>query len=218
MNTINGKTLLDMFLTGAYYLKQNYKTIDDLNVFPVPDGDTGSNMLSTMLSGIRELKNLEEDPNIADVAMKFSKGLLFGARGNSGVILSQIFAGFASLGPDYYSVDIKQALEALNLSKIVAYKSVSVPVEGTILTVISDATKAVLTKINKIETIEELASIYFKEAEESLDRTPLLLPVLKEAGVVDSGGAGFVTILRGMKAGIEGEYHTFDEVSRWCSQ
>ena len=218
MNTINGKTLLDMFLTGAYYLKQNYKTIDDLNVFPVPDGDTGSNMLSTMLSGIRELKNLEEDPNIADVAMKFSKGLLFGARGNSGVILSQIFAGFASLGPDYYSVDIKQALEALNLSKIVAYKSVSVPVEGTILTVISDATKAVLTKINKIETIEELASIYFKEAEESLDRTPLLLPVLKEAGVVDSGGAGFVTILRGMKAGIEGEYHTFDEVLASQSQ
>ncbi len=212
MNTINGKTLLDMFLTGAYYLKQNYKTIDDLNVFPVPDGDTGSNMLSTMLSGIRELKGLEDDPNIADVAMKFSKGLLFGARGNSGVILSQIFAGFASLGPDYYSVDIKLAADALNQSKIVAYKSVSVPVEGTILTVISDATKAVASKINKIETIEELANIYFKEAEESLDRTPLLLPVLKEAGVVDSGGAGFVTILRGMKAALDGEYHTFDEV------
>ena len=212
MNTISGKTLLEMFLTGAYYLKQNYKTIDDLNVFPVPDGDTGSNMLSTMLSGIRELRNLEEDPNIADVAMKFSKGLLFGARGNSGVILSQIFAGFASLGPDYYSVDLNQAAEALNASKVVAYKSVSVPVEGTILTVISDATKAVLSKINKIESIEELSDIYLKEAEESLDRTPLLLPVLKEAGVVDSGGAGFVTILRGMKAGINGEYHTFDEV------
>ena len=213
MNTISGKTLLDMFLTGAYYLKQNYKTIDDLNVFPVPDGDTGSNMLSTMLSGIRELQNFNEDPNISDVALKFSKGLLFGARGNSGVILSQIFAGFAYLGEmEQYSVDITQAIEALNQSKIVAYKSVSVPVEGTILTVISDATKAVLSKSGKIESMEELAETYFLEAEESLNRTPLLLPVLKEAGVVDSGGAGFVTILRGMKAALSGEIHTFDEV------
>ncbi len=203
-----------MFVTGAFYLKSSYKQIDDLNVFPVPDGDTGSNMLSTTISGIKELQHLadKEDILIGEVTRAFSKGLLFGARGNSGVIFSQIFAGLNNVENGKAVADQAVISKALTESKISAYKSVVVPVEGTILTVVSDATAAVNKNIDKFDTVIELCEAYIKEAEASLDRTPLLLPVLKEAGVVDSGGAGFVTFMKGMLAGIKGEIHTIDEV------
>ncbi len=214
MNTLSAKELIDMFVTGAFYLKNSYKQIDDLNVFPVPDGDTGSNMLSTTISGIKELQRFAEQENIliGDVTKAFSKGLLFGARGNSGVIFSQIFAGLNNADYKGTCADRDTISEALKQSKISAYKSVVVPVEGTILTVVNDATKAVNDNIEKFETVIELFEFYLKEAEESLNRTPLLLPVLKEAGVVDSGGAGFLTFFKGMVAGLKGEIHTIDEV------
>ena len=211
MKTLNGNSYCEMLITAAYYLKENYKRIDDLNVFPVPDGDTGSNMFSTFLSGIKEIKDLK-DEKITVICQKFSKGLLLGARGNSGVILSQIFAGLAKVDAVYDEADIDLCIKALEQSKISAYNSVPVPVEGTILTVINDATSYILKNRNKIESIEDLCTEYFGEANRSLDRTPLLLPVLKEAEVVDSGGAGFVTIVSGMKAYLNGEKHTIDEL------
>ena len=212
MEKISGNQFIDMLVCAAYYLKENQKTVDDLNVFPVPDGDTGSNMLSTMLSGIKKIQSLSDNPKISDVARTFSRGLLFGARGNSGVILSQIFSGLANVDSKSAEADIDLIVEAFSKSTANAYKSVLVPVEGTILTVVSDATKVIEDNKNKFTSIEELAEAYLNEATESLDRTPLLLPVLKEAGVVDSGGAGFVFIIKGMVAYLKGETHTFEEV------
>ncbi|MBP5342404.1 DAK2 domain-containing protein [bacterium] len=212
MDKLSGNKFIEMLLTAAYYLKENQKAVDDLNVFPVPDGDTGSNMLSTVLSGIRKIQELDENPKIADVALSFSRGLLFGARGNSGVILSQIFSGLATVDSNVSDATIDVIVNAFSQSKINAYKSVLVPVEGTILTVVSDATKAIVDNKDKLISIEELAEIYVAEAIESLNRTPLLLPILKEAGVVDSGGAGFVYLCKGMLAALKGETHTFEEV------
>ena len=212
MDKLSGNKFIDMLVCAAYYLKENQKTVDDLNVFPVPDGDTGSNMLQTMLSGIKKIQALGDNPKISEVTLAFSRGLLFGARGNSGVILSQIFSGLANIDSNSTEASIDTIVKAFSESKANAYKSVLVPVEGTILTVVGDATKAIVDNKDKFTSIEELAETYLNEATESLDRTPLLLPVLKEAGVVDSGGAGYVYIIRGMVASLKGEEHTFEEV------
>lgn len=203
MKNINGLTLKEMIISGANNLFNCYPEVDALNVFPVPDGDTGTNMNLTISSGAKEVQN-RNDTNVYDIAKSFSKGLLMGARGNSGVILSQIFRGFA------LSLEGKDVITATDLAdafvsgKDVAYKAVMRPVEGTILTVIREASDFLAEKVQDNWTIEKCFEVLLKEARESLNRTPELLPVLKEVGVVDSGGTGLLKILEGFEQAILG--------------
>ena len=201
MKEINGITLKEMFISGANHLYNNYPAIDALNVFPVPDGDTGLNMNLTVSSGAKEISNLN-DTNVYRVAKAFSKGLLMGARGNSGVITSQIFRGFANGLENKETIDAVEFGEAMMVGKDVAYKAVMRPVEGTMLTVIREAAEVLNEEAKADWTIQKALEVMLIEARASLERTPDLLPVLKEVGVVDSGGAGVVTILEGMLAAI----------------
>jgi len=199
MKTINGHQLKQMIISGANNLFNCYPEIDALNVFPVPDGDTGTNMNLTMTSGSKEVKNIDTS-NIYEVAKTFSRGLLMGARGNSGVILSQIFRGFAMGLEGKKEVDCYDFADALISAKDVAYKAVMKPVEGTILTVIRESSVALKNHVDGLEkavTIKECMEYLIDEAVNSLNRTPELLPVLKEVGVVDSGGAGLIKVLEG---------------------
>ena len=199
MNKINGHHLKQMIVSGANNLFNCYPQIDALNVFPVPDGDTGTNMNLTMTSGSKEILNSDSE-NIYEVAKSFSRGLLMGARGNSGVILSQIFRGFAVGLEGKKEVDCYEFADALISAKDVAYKAVMKPVEGTILTVIRESTVALREYVDgkdKPISIEECMDYLLKEANASLQRTPELLPVLKEVGVVDSGGAGLIKVFDG---------------------
>lgn len=199
MNKINGHHLKQMIVSGANNLFNCYPEIDALNVFPVPDGDTGTNMNLTMTSGAKEILNSDSE-NIYDVAKSFSRGLLMGARGNSGVILSQIFRGFAIGLEGKKEVDCYELADALISAKDVAYKAVMKPVEGTILTVIRESSVALREYVDTKEkaiTIKECMEYFLKEANASLQRTPELLPVLKEVGVVDSGGAGLIKVIEG---------------------
>ena len=193
-----------MVINGAINLKNNSDEVDRLNVFPVPDGDTGTNMSLTVTSGIRELEACESS-SIIDNAKVLSRGALMGARGNSGVILSQffrgIYVGLKELSHNYLSID--DFINCLQSGREIAYKAVMEPVEGTILTVIRESTEAI--KNSKFNTIDELLACYLETAHKSLENTPNLLPVLKEAGVVDSGGAGFVKIIEGMNLALKGE-------------
>ena len=193
-----------MVINGAINLKNNSAEVDKLNVFPVPDGDTGTNMSLTVTSGIRELEACESS-SIIDNAKVLSRGALMGARGNSGVILSQffrgIYVGLKELSHNYLSID--DFINCLQSGREIAYKAVMEPVEGTILTVIRESTEAI--KNSKFNTIDELLACYLETAHKSLENTPNLLPVLKEAGVVDSGGAGFVKIIEGMNLALKGE-------------
>ena len=199
MNKINGHHLKQMIVSGANNLFNCYPEIDALNVFPVPDGDTGTNMNLTMTSGSKEILNSDSE-NIYEVAKSFSRGLLMGARGNSGVILSQIFRGFAIGLEGKKEVDCYEFADALISAKDVAYKAVMKPVEGTILTVIRESSVALKEYVDEKEkpiTIKECMDYLLKEANASLKRTPELLPVLKEVGVVDSGGAGLIKVFDG---------------------
>lgn len=204
MKVLTGKLFKEMVLCGANTLHNNHLEIDALNVFPVPDGDTGTNMSLTFLAGAKEIENLDSD-NIGEISKKLSKGLLMGARGNSGVILSQIFRGFAIALEGYQEVDALLLAKALENGAKVAYKAVMRPVEGTILTVIREASEAVVKYAQADMDIEDVFSYFVKEAEASLDRTPELLPVLKEVGVVDSGGAGLLLVFTGFMAALAGE-------------
>ncbi|MEG2489004.1 DAK2 domain-containing protein [Anaerorhabdus sp.] len=205
MNTINGKTLKDMLQSGACNLNNHHTEIDALNVFPVPDGDTGTNMSMTFTNGVKEVMQSNHE-ELSAVAKTLSKGLLMGARGNSGVILSQIFRGF------YQGVDTKEEVNASELAEAfmngsrVAYKAVMRPVEGTILTVIRESSEMAQIYVSEHETCTplEYMGVLCEEARKSLDTTPELLPVLKEVGVVDSGGAGLLLVLEGFKAALEG--------------
>jgi len=204
MKTINGLVLKQMIISGANNLYNHYPEIDSLNVFPVPDGDTGTNMNLTISSGAKEVAN-RTDVDAYPIAKAFSKGLLMGARGNSGVILSQIFRGFAQ-GLEGISVIRPTDLAAAFMKgKEVAYKAVMRPVEGTILTVMREAAEALYEKVNNNMTIEKAFEIFLKEAKASLARTPELLPVLKEVGVVDSGGAGLLKIFEGFNKALYGD-------------
>lgn len=203
MRTINGKLLKDMLISAANNLYNHYPEIDALNVFPVPDGDTGMNMNLTVTSGAKEVINRNDD-DVYSIASTFSKGLLMGARGNSGVITSQIFRGFALSLKDKKTMTVIDFADAFLNGSQVAYKAVMRPVEGTILTVIRESSTALSEKVNESMSIEKAMDYILKEAKASLKRTPELLPVLKEIGVVDSGGAGLVTILEGMKSAIDG--------------
>lgn len=196
MTKIDGILLKQMIISGANNLYNNYPEVDALNVFPVPDGDTGTNMNLTISSGAKEIAT-RNDTSVYDVAKAFSRGLLMGARGNSGVILSQIFRGFAQGLKGKIEATAQDISDALLMGKEVAYKAVMRPVEGTILTVIRESSQALADSVYPDMPLDEALDILLKEARESLKRTPNLLPVLKEAGVVDSGGAGLCKIIEG---------------------
>lgn len=205
MKTIDGKTLKEMFVSASNNLYNHYPEVDALNVFPVPDGDTGMNMSMTMTNGAKFVKDVESD-DAYQVANTFAKGLLMGARGNSGVITSQIFRGFAQALEGKKSATAIQLAEALKNGAKVAYKAVIRPVEGTILTVVRESSAAVDEFVEASTTIEEVFEKLVAEAKKSLKRTPDLLPVLKEVGVVDSGGAGLVKIFEGMLSFLKGKF------------
>src|SRR5574344_2352615 len=193
MRVINGQKFKMLVVSAANNLYNHYPEIDALNVFPVPDGDTGMNMNLTLSSGSKEIAN-RNDSSVYEIAKAFSKGLLMGARGNSGVITSQIFRGFAQSLEGKNEIKAMDLAEALVNGKEVAYKAVMRPVEGTILTVIRESSESLLKKIKGDISIEKAMKILIDEAKISLNHTPELLPILKEVGVVDSGGAGLLTI------------------------
>jgi DAK2 domain fusion protein YloV len=207
MKNINGQTLKQLFLSGANNLYNHYPQIDQLNVFPVPDGDTGMNMNLTLTSGAKEIQN-KNDENIYEIARSFSKGLLMGARGNSGVITSQIFRGFSQALEGKSSIGARELADAFVSGKEVAYKAVMRPVEGTILTVIRESSAALKEEVGKKKdmSIEDALSYLLTEAKKSLEHTPDLLPILKEVGVVDSGGAGLCVVLEGMQLASVGKF------------
>jgi DAK2 domain fusion protein YloV len=204
IKTLDGKRFANMVLQGAAHLANNAKAVDALNVFPVPDGDTGTNMNLSMTSGAKEVKNNVSE-HIGKVGNALAKGLLMGARGNSGVILSQLFRGFAKAIEQKSEINSKEFAAALEAGVQTAYKAVMKPVEGTILTVAKDAAKRAVAVAKKEENIVVVMEEVVKEAKASLQRTPELLPVLKEVGVVDSGGQGLVFVYEGFLAGLKGE-------------
>ncbi|ASK63537.1 hypothetical protein CFK37_15930 [Virgibacillus phasianinus] len=204
VRTLDGIVFSQMVRSGAHHLTNNAKKIDALNVFPVPDGDTGTNMNLSMTSGANEVKKMDSS-NISEVALAFSKGLLMGARGNSGVILSQIFRGFAKGMDKKKMLTAKDLAQAFDTGVSTAYKAVMKPVEGTILTVIKDSAKVAVEEAESENDVIALMEKVLLEAKASLTRTPDLLPVLKEVGVVDSGGQGLVTIFEGFLAALKGE-------------
>ena len=205
MKILDGAMLKSMLISGSNNLYNHYPEVDALNVFPVPDGDTGMNMNLTMTSGMKEIQN-RNDKNIGDVAKAFSKGLLMGARGNSGVITSQIFRGIALGMEGKESVDAIGFADAFQKGTEVAYKAVMRPVEGTILTVIRESSQALRDHVQEDDTILDCMKFLIKEAKASLKRTPELLPVLKEVGVVDSGGFGLVVIFDGMLSALQNKF------------
>ena len=203
MRTINGQNLKEMFISGSNNLYNHYPEIDALNVFPVPDGDTGMNMNLTMTSGSKEIQN-RTDTDIYQIAKAFSRGLLMGARGNSGVITSQIWRGFSQALEGKTEIDARGLSEAFERGVQVAYKAVIKPVEGTILTVVRESSAYLRDNIDSVNSIEKAMDYLIKEAKESLQRTPELLPILKEVGVIDSGGAGLIKIFEGMRLALDG--------------
>ncbi|MCY7779424.1 DAK2 domain-containing protein [Bacillus haynesii] len=204
IRNLDGKAFAEMVLYGAHHLSQNANVVDALNVFPVPDGDTGTNMNLSMTSGAKEVEQIDT-ANIGKVAQNLSRGLLMGARGNSGVILSQLFRGFGKSIEQKSEINAKEFAAAFQAGVDTAYKAVMKPVEGTILTVAKDAAKkAVLTAQTETDIIKVMEAVV-NEAEASLERTPELLPVLKEVGVVDSGGKGLLYVYEGFLASLKGE-------------
>jgi len=201
---INGLVLAEMIDLGSKNLAKNAEKINALNVFPVPDGDTGTNMNLSMSSGAKETAaNVVE--NIGELGKSFSKGLLMGARGNSGVILSQLFRGMSQYIADKKEVNAKEFAEAIQNGVSIAYKAIIKPVEGTILTVAREAAEAGLKAAENTTSVVEVMEAIYAEAQASLKRTPELLPILKEVGVVDSGGQGLVCVYQGFVAALKGE-------------
>ena len=213
MKSINSKNLQEMLLSGANNLYNHYPEIDALNVFPVPDGDTGMNMNLTMASGAKEIQN-RSDNDVHAIAVAFSKGLLMGARGNSGVITSQIFRGFAQALEGSKNINAILLADAFDNGSKVAYKAVMRPVEGTILTVIREASGSLKNFVKDDTDILDAFKYFLSEANASLKHTPELLPVLKEVGVVDSGGAGLIKILEGMLSALNGKFIARKDISR----
>lgn len=196
ITSINSKLLARMFLAGAKNLDSKKDWINELNVFPVPDGDTGTNMTMTIMSAAKEVSSLTE-PTMAELAKAISSGSLRGARGNSGVILSQLFRGFCKVIKEYDEIDVTILCEACQKAVETAYKAVMKPKEGTILTVAKGAAEKALELSDETEDVVTFVEEVIKQAEYVLDQTPEMLPVLKQAGVVDSGGQGLVQVLKG---------------------
>jgi DAK2 domain fusion protein YloV len=203
--SVSGSLFKKMVINGAINLKNDLKEIDDLNVFPVPDGDTGTNMSMTMMSGVRDIQN-SDTISISEISKTLSRGLLMGARGNSGVILSQFFRGIYTGMENIKgsSATVGEFIDCLVSGYKVAYKAVMTPVEGTILTVMREAGEKVDETRNDFSDIESVLVKYVEYAEVSLANTPNILPVLKDAGVVDSGGAGFLKVIKGMLMALQG--------------
>nr|WP_053366154.1 DAK2 domain-containing protein [Bacillus sp. FJAT-27245] len=204
MKALNGIQFAEMVIQGANHLAANAKLVDSLNVFPVPDGDTGTNMNLSMTSGAKEVKNNVQE-HIGKVGTALSKGLLMGARGNSGVILSQLFRGFSKAIENKDTISGKEFAAALETGVETAYKAVMKPVEGTILTVAKDSARKGVQAAKSTDDIIEIMEAVLSESKASLKRTPDLLPVLKEVGVVDSGGQGLVFVYEGFLAELKGE-------------
>ena len=204
IKVIGGSLLSQMAKGGALQLRSNAEEVNKLNVFPVPDGDTGDNMRMTIESGVAAIENLESD-NLADVMKAFSHGMLLGARGNSGVILSQFFAGTAKGIEGVDQADPAIFGRALQRGVEQAYKSVMTPTEGTILTVAREAVEYAVSRVTSESTIQTLFDDLVNEMHASLERTPEILSVLREAGVVDSGGAGLFYIMDGFNRVLNGE-------------
>ncbi len=200
-NTIDGKQFADMLRAGAAELRAGEHEINDLNVFPIPDGDTGSNMLLTLMGGVEALRT--ESADISEVAKSAANGMLLAARGNSGVILSQLFDGIARGLEGVEAASAERLAYAFGCGVSTAYKAVLKPTEGTILTVARCATEN--TEGMTADTPTDYMTTYVSEAKKTLERTPDMLPVLKKAGVIDSGGAGLVRILEGMQRVLRGE-------------
>lgn len=204
MKSLDGIKFAEMVQLGAHHLSQNADYVDSLNVFPVPDGDTGTNMNLSMTSGAKEVANNVTE-NIGAVSQALSKGLLMGARGNSGVILSQLFRGFGKAVEKEATLSTKTFAEALDSGVKTAYKAVMKPAEGTILTVARLAAEKAVEVAATEEDIVVLMEEVLAAAKVALDKTPDLLPVLKEVGVVDSGGQGLVFVYEGFVASLKGE-------------
>ena len=191
---IDNLIFLDLIESGIKNLDLHRNVVNDLNVFPVPDGDTGTNMVMTLKYGYEAIKN--KNATLSDIMNTFATGTVFGARGNSGVIISQFFKGIAESVKDKEEINCKAFALALGNGVNFAYASVSKPVEGTVLTVLKDATKAVIEKL-PIDNFDYLFEVFLEAAKVSLDNTPNLLPILKKAGVVDSGASGMVYFFEG---------------------
>ncbi len=206
VNKIDSVLLIKMIQLGANNLSNHKDIINKLNVFPVPDGDTGTNMNLSMSSGVKEL-NERKSADLPIILSSFIRGLLMGARGNSGVILSQLFRGFSESLQEEKEISSKAFANALNNGVKVAYQSVTNPVEGTILTVAKDAATKAIELADEEEDMDiiKLLDAVVSEAKQSLERTPELLPILKEVGVVDSGGKGLVVIYEGFLAAVKGD-------------
>lgn len=202
--SIDGTDFFQMVLAGAGNLAANVNRVNALNVFPVPDGDTGTNMNLTMTSGMEELKK-RHNPHLGKAAEALSKGLLMGARGNSGVILSQLFRGFAKSVQELENANAQQFAAALQNGVDTAYKAVVKPVEGTILTVSREAAKHAVAVNRRFPDVAELMAEVVQAGNAALSRTPDQLPVLKQVGVVDAGGQGLMCIYEGFLAALRGE-------------
>lgn len=203
--TIDGSLFREMLLMGAACLEKNKQTIDSMNVFPVPDGDTGTNMSMTMQRAVTEINGVKSN-SVEDIAAALATGALKGARGNSGVILSQIFRGFSRAMKGTKDVITPELLsEALTSGTEAAYKAVMKPKEGTMLTVARMMSEAVSKAVAGGANAYSVVDVMLESGEEALRLTPDLLPVLKEAGVLDSGGMGLLTIYRGFKMAMDGE-------------
>lgn len=204
MDIINGKAFFAMVDNGLRSLKAHYQEINDLNVFPVPDGDTGTNMTATLQGGVEAMEKLPQD-HVGKEANALAGGMLLAARGNSGVILSQYFAGIAKSLSEKEEAGIEDFVLALEEGTKTAYKAVDTPVEGTILTVARKGSEYLASHLSEIDSFEKLFGALHDEMSKALDDTPNLLAVLKEAGVIDSGGAGLLRVIDGMGKEVIGE-------------
>jgi DAK2 domain fusion protein YloV len=211
-HTCNGQQLRKLVHAGLVALEENHRKVNDLNVFPVPDGDTGTNMLLTMRSAYKRIQDSEED-HVGRVAQDLSHGALMGARGNSGVILSQIWRGLANGLEDKVTFDAADLATALMEASDTAYKGVMRPVEGTILTVIREGAEEAQDALDKSSDLRFLLARVVERCQQALARTPEMLPVLKQAGVVDAGGQGLVYIFDGMLRYVHGEMFYSPETS-----
>ena len=210
-STIDALALKKLFLAGAANLEAKKEWINDLNVFPVPDGDTGTNMTLTIMAAAKEVNGLD-NPTMESLAKAISSGSLRGARGNSGVILSQLLRGFTKVIREYDTVDAQILAAACNKAVETAYKAVMKPKEGTILTVARGMADKVAELAPDVTDLEELFDAVIKHGDEVLDYTPELLPVLKQAGVVDSGGQGLMQVMKGAYDALLGKEINFEVV------
>ena len=212
IKAINAETLAKMFLAGAKNLDAKKEWINELNVFPVPDGDTGTNMSMTIMSAAKEVMNLEQK-DMKSVAKAISSGSLRGARGNSGVILSQLFRGFTKVIAEYDEINVQIMADAFEKATETAYKAVMKPKEGTILTVARGMSTKGLEEAEKTDDLITFCKEVIKAGDHALSKTPDMLPVLKQAGVVDSGGQGLMQVLKGCLDCLEGKEidYTFEE-------